>query len=73
MHFPVPKQVHDESSALCQFNTEFKSRYCRGKTGPNFSTMTFDKAVKTAFCGPINTRKPLGMKHCYFYYIYSTD
>ena len=65
--FSVPEEVHDESAALIQFNTEFIMRYCQDETGPDFSTMTFDKVVQEAFCGPIPNRKPLGIKNIFFF------
>ena len=69
----MPKEVLDESAALIQFNTEFIMRYCREESGPEFSTLTFDEVVKEAFCGPIPTRKPLGIKNILFYCICYTD
>ena len=63
----MPKEVRDESAALIQFNEEFIMRYCREDSGPHFTTMTFDKVVQEAFCGPIITRKPLGIKNTFFF------
>ena len=62
----MPTEVHDESAALIQFNTEFFMRFCREKLGPDFSEMTFDKVVEETFCGPIPTRKPLGIENILF-------
>ena len=67
----VPKEVQDESAALIQFNTEFIMRYCLDNTGPDFSTLTFDEVLKEAFCGPVPTRKPLGIKLFFMFIIHT--
>ena len=67
----MPKEVRDESAALIQFKKEFNLRYCQENFGPDFTTMTFDKVVEETFCCPIPIRKPLGIKHIYFLYIFN--